>query len=146
MVTYPGERQPTSVPVCYCAASMLLSMLATRNNLTRGFHAARDKQSVVHTTTVLRIGMRVCGVAVPNAGPTKQSCTPEQDDEKQLLTNDTSHYLGTSTGHYLKSIHAFKDMWHTAGSPNDHGAVVVVAVELFKRDFCYAPSFLKKQS
>ena len=116
-------------------------MLATRNNLTRGFHAARDKQSVVHTTTVLRIGMRVCGVVVPNAGPTKQSCTPEQDDEKQLLTNDTSHYLGTSTGHYLKSIHAFKDMWHTTGSPNDHGAVVVVVVELFKKDFCYAPNF-----
>ena len=121
-------------------------MLATRNNLTRGFHAARDKQSVVHTTTVLRIGMRVCGVVVPNAGPTKQSCTPEQDDEKQLLTNDTSHYFGTSTGHYLKSIHACKDIWHTAGSPNDHGAVVVVAVELFKKDFCYAPNFLKKQS
>ena len=76
---------------------VLLSMLATRNNLTRGFHAARDKQSVVHTTTVLKIGMRVCGVVVPNAGPTKQSCTPEQDDEKQWLTNDTSHHLGTST-------------------------------------------------
>ena len=141
MVTYPGERQPISVLVCYCATNVLLSMLATRNNLTRGFHAARDKQSVVHTTTVLRIGMRVCGVVVPNAGPTKQPCTPEQDDEKQLLTNDTSHYLGTSTGHYLKSIHAFKDMWHTAGSPNDHGAVVVVVVELFKKDFCYAPNF-----
>ena len=106
MVTYPGERQPISVLVCYCAANVLLSMLATRSNLTRGFHAARDKQSAVHTTTrtALGIGMRVCGVVVPNAGPTKQSCTPEQDDEEQLLTNDTSHYPGTSTDHYLKSI------------------------------------------
>ena len=91
MVTYPGERQPISVLVCYCITNVLLSMLATRNNLTHGFHTARDKQSVVHTTTVLSIGMRVCGVVVPNAGPTKQSCTPEQDDKKQLLDNDTSH-------------------------------------------------------
>ena len=92
MATHPGERQSISVLVCCCAANVLLSMLATRNNLTRGFHAARDKQSVVHATTVLGIGMRVCGVVVPNAGPTKQSCTPEQDDERQLLDNATSHF------------------------------------------------------
>ena len=90
MVTYPGERQPISVLVCYCATNVLLSMLATRSNLPRGFHAARDKQRAVHTTTVVRIVMRVCGVVVPNAGPTKQSYTPEQYDEKQLLGNTTS--------------------------------------------------------
>ena len=40
--------------------------------MAHGAHAARDKQSVVHTATLLRIGMRVCEVVVPGSVPKEQ--------------------------------------------------------------------------